>query len=67
MENVPFLLLVVAAFVLLFFTVTPSKAVPLLSVTIPLILCFCAKTGRQNKVKIKEHKMSVFFIIRVVI
>jgi hypothetical protein len=66
MENVPFLLLVVAAFVLLFFTVTPSNAFPLLSVTHPLILCFCAIADKQNKVKIKENKMLVFFIIGVV-
>ena len=63
MVKLPFLLLLAKAFVVMFFIVTPSKVIPLLSVTNPFILCFCAKAGMQNKVKIKEHKMSLFFII----
>jgi hypothetical protein len=66
MVKLPFLLVVVVALVVITFTETPSNALPLLSVTIPLMLCFCAIAGKQNKVKINENKMSVFFDIGVV-
>ena len=35
------------------FTVTPSSAFPLLSVTVPFAVCFCAKVVMDNKVNTK--------------